>query len=224
MNYRKIWESYYGKIPVDSNGVSFDIHHIDGNRKNNDINNLMCVSIYDHYKIHLKQFNETKSHKERAALNFLKSRIQKIESGEFTGHIVSEETKKKISNTLKGRKRPTHIGEGVSKKLRGRKCSNDVVEKRRKGLIEYHKNKSIEDTIKWKSNISKSHIGKKCDDKTKLKLAKHNSKLTDNDVIEIDKMIKSKISYKIISAKYNISPAQITSIKQRKTYYWVTLD
>jgi hypothetical protein len=83
MNYRKIWESYHGKIPVDLNGVTFDIHHIDGNRKNNDINNLMCVSIYDHYKIHLNQFNETKSHKERAALNFLKSRIKKIENGEL---------------------------------------------------------------------------------------------------------------------------------------------
>jgi hypothetical protein len=77
---------------------------------------------------------------------------------------------------------------------------------------------------KWKANISKSHIGKTHNEKTKLKLAKFNSKLTDTEVIEIDKMIKSKISYKIISEKYNISPSQITQIKQRKTYYWINLD
>ena len=64
MNYRKIWESYYGEIPTDSLGRTFDIHHIDGNRSNNDITNLMCLSLEDHYKIHLKQFNETKSEKE----------------------------------------------------------------------------------------------------------------------------------------------------------------
>jgi hypothetical protein len=224
MNYRKIWESYHGKIPVDLNGVTFDIHHIDGNRKNNDINNLMCVSIYDHYKIHLNQFNETKSHKERAALNFLKSRIKKIENGELKGHMVTEETRNKIRNKLKGKKRPKYIGEIIKKRFTGYKWSDAAIENRRAGLIEYHKNKSIDVENKWKANISKSHIGKTHNEKTKLKLAKFNSKLTDTEVIEIDKMIKSKISYKIISEKYNISPSQITQIKQRNTYYWINLD
>ena len=41
--YRKIWESYYGPIPKDENGISYEIHHIDGNRDNNDINNLKLV-------------------------------------------------------------------------------------------------------------------------------------------------------------------------------------
>jgi hypothetical protein len=48
MNYRKLWESYYGPIPKDNVGRTFDIHHIDGNRKNNKIENLICVSLEDH--------------------------------------------------------------------------------------------------------------------------------------------------------------------------------
>ena len=53
--YRKIWIENYGPIPVDANGRSYEIHHIDGNRENNDLSNLMCVSIDEHYDIHEKQ-------------------------------------------------------------------------------------------------------------------------------------------------------------------------
>jgi hypothetical protein len=31
-NYRKIWENYYGLIPIDEKGRSYEIHHIDGNK------------------------------------------------------------------------------------------------------------------------------------------------------------------------------------------------
>jgi hypothetical protein len=53
--YRKIWESANGQIPKDKNGRSYEIHHIDGNRSNNKLSNLMCVSIEDHIKIHMNQ-------------------------------------------------------------------------------------------------------------------------------------------------------------------------
>jgi len=53
--YRKIWVENYGDIPIDENGRSYEIHHIDGNRFNNDLLNLMCVSIDEHYAIHEKQ-------------------------------------------------------------------------------------------------------------------------------------------------------------------------
>lgn len=53
--YRKIWEQFNGPIPKDHQGRSFEIHHIDGNRKNNDISNLKCVSIQEHYDIHYSQ-------------------------------------------------------------------------------------------------------------------------------------------------------------------------
>lgn len=55
MKHRKIWEDHYGPIPRDNDGRSYEIHHIDGNHSNNDINNLKCVSIQEHYDIHYRQ-------------------------------------------------------------------------------------------------------------------------------------------------------------------------
>jgi len=54
-NYKRIWEDQYGPIPKDDDGRSYEIHHIDGDYKNNDISNLKCVSIKDHYDIHYSQ-------------------------------------------------------------------------------------------------------------------------------------------------------------------------
>lgn len=53
--YRKLWESRFGPIPVDENGVSYEIHHIDGDHTNNDLSNLKCVSIEEHLRIHDQQ-------------------------------------------------------------------------------------------------------------------------------------------------------------------------
>lgn len=54
-DYRKIYEQNYGKIPMDSEGRSYHIHHIDGNRENNNPNNLKAVSLEEHYEIHKQQ-------------------------------------------------------------------------------------------------------------------------------------------------------------------------
>lgn len=51
-NQAKIWREHFGVIPKDSNGRSYEIHHIDGNPNNNDITNLKAVSIQEHYEIH----------------------------------------------------------------------------------------------------------------------------------------------------------------------------
>lgn len=53
--YRKIYESHFGPIPKDEYGRSYEIHHIDGNRNNNDLTNLKCVSVQEHYDIHYSQ-------------------------------------------------------------------------------------------------------------------------------------------------------------------------
>jgi hypothetical protein len=55
MNYRKIWEKHFGPIPKDTKGFSYEIHHKDGNHKNNSLDNLVCVTIEEHLKIHLQQ-------------------------------------------------------------------------------------------------------------------------------------------------------------------------
>jgi hypothetical protein len=54
-DYRKIWENINGPIPIDDKGRTYEIHHLDGDRTNNDIENLVCISIEEHYKIHFNQ-------------------------------------------------------------------------------------------------------------------------------------------------------------------------
>nr|DAS97504.1 MAG TPA: HNH endonuclease [Caudoviricetes sp.] len=51
--YRKTWIAHHGDIPKDEKGRSYHIHHIDRNRENNDISNLIALPIYDHYLEHL---------------------------------------------------------------------------------------------------------------------------------------------------------------------------
>lgn len=51
-NHRSIYISHYGAIPKDKNGRTYDIHHIDGDKTNNNIENLIAVSIQEHYNIH----------------------------------------------------------------------------------------------------------------------------------------------------------------------------
>jgi len=53
--YRKIYEQYYGSIPKDADGRSFEIHHKDGDSTNNNPTNLVALSIKDHYDIHYNQ-------------------------------------------------------------------------------------------------------------------------------------------------------------------------
>ena len=55
VDYRKIYRDHCGPIPRDKDGRSYEIHHIDGNSSNNDITNLKCVSIQEHYEIHKSQ-------------------------------------------------------------------------------------------------------------------------------------------------------------------------
>jgi hypothetical protein len=53
--YRKIYENHHGSIPKDEDGRSYDVHHIDKNRRNNDPANLKAVSMKEHYDIHKSQ-------------------------------------------------------------------------------------------------------------------------------------------------------------------------
>ena len=50
--HRAIWELVNGKIPE-----GFMIHHIDGNKKNNNIENLECLSRKEHGKKHKTSCN-----------------------------------------------------------------------------------------------------------------------------------------------------------------------
>ena len=54
-HYRKIYANHKGPIPTDRDGRSYDIHHIDGNHDNNHPDNLMAVSLMEHYELHKAQ-------------------------------------------------------------------------------------------------------------------------------------------------------------------------
>lgn len=53
--HRLIYQKHFGLIPVDENGRTYDVHHLDGNRNNNDPSNLKAVSLQEHYDIHYNQ-------------------------------------------------------------------------------------------------------------------------------------------------------------------------
>jgi hypothetical protein len=55
MHYRHIYKLYHGQIPKDQDGRTYDIHHIDGDKTNNSILNLVALSIQDHYDVHYIQ-------------------------------------------------------------------------------------------------------------------------------------------------------------------------
>ena len=54
-DYRRLWTKANGPIPLDEKGRRYDIHHIDGNIENSELDNLRCVSMEEHLNIHIKQ-------------------------------------------------------------------------------------------------------------------------------------------------------------------------
>jgi hypothetical protein len=100
--HRKIYEEHVGKISKDSDGRTFDIHHIDGDHSNNVVSNLTAVSIQDHYDIHYARGDYGAcialakrmkiSPAERAEL----ARIQQLKrSADGTHHFLGGEVSKK---------------------------------------------------------------------------------------------------------------------------------
>lgn len=75
MHYRDIWKKHFGEIPKDEYGISFEIHHIDGDRTNNNLRNLECLSIEQHYLKHLEQGDLNEA-------NAVLARMKKLRRGE----------------------------------------------------------------------------------------------------------------------------------------------
>ena len=140
-NYRWIWEKHNGPIPKDENGISYQIHHIDGNHDNNDLSNLMCVSLDEHIRIHKEQ-------EEWASVAFL----EQMRGNQKTGWSHSDETKKKISEK---QKEQFQSGERVHPML-GKKRP-DLTERNKLGPSEETKQKYREAKLK---NPTKYWLGK----------------------------------------------------------------
>lgn len=224
MNYRKLWESTYGDIPKDDKGRSYEIHHKDGNRNNNELSNLMCVSLDEHYEIHSRQYIETGNMKDLAAARYLAGKLGK-EADELRGYTIPLEQRKKISNKLKGIKHSKERIEAIKLgRKKGKQPTKEDIEARTAGIRRYYEEEYDRDSEFRKDvrrRISEAHKGKVLSESTKEKLARHNAKHSDEVVLEIDKMITDGVRYRIISEKYDISQAQISQIKHRKTYKWL---
>jgi hypothetical protein len=103
--YRKIYEEHYGSIPKDINGRSYDIHHIDGNPNNNDISNLIALSIQEHYNIHYSQGDfgacwllSRKIKMTPEELSELSKKVQNDRIRNNNHHFVGENNPSKISS------------------------------------------------------------------------------------------------------------------------------
>jgi hypothetical protein len=145
-NYRKIWENANGPIPKDELGRSYEIHHIDKNRKNNDISNLMCVSIEEHYKIHLNQKDYAAACMVAERLDLQKQKLDTLYRLNSTtykkGHtpwnkgktgVYTEEQLNRIRETTrektKGVKKTKEHAEKVAAANRGKKRSEETRKK-----------------------------------------------------------------------------------------------
>lgn len=119
-NYRKLYEQHYGAIPKDDNGRTFEIHHKDGNRANNDINNLQCVSIEEHYQIHRDQGDWAAcllitrameiSPEEKSRLNVLHNR-KMVEDGIHPFKNIEKQRERQLAKVAAGQhhwQRPEH--------------------------------------------------------------------------------------------------------------------
>lgn len=212
-DYRKIWEAHYGPIPTDELGRSYDIHHKDGNRENNSIDNLECVSIEEHYNIHLKQ-------KDYFAAKLVGYRAGK-DISKLSGYTHSEKTKEQIRKKLKGQKRKPETLEKISKSLKGKVCSREAVEARKQGLKKYYQEAAEAELGKRWKKISEAHRGKILKESTKEKLGKVVAKLTDEQALKVHELANSGYSYAKISAEFNISKAQISALKHKKSYKWL---
>ena len=113
-NYRKIWEEYNNrKIPK-----GYHIHHIDGDRYNNDPSNLLCCSPEEHWQIHYEQGDIVAINGKFVQCANLAGRLG---GAKGKGKIISEEQRNKQSSSMK--KHYEKIGGSWNK---GRICSNET--------------------------------------------------------------------------------------------------
>lgn len=128
--HRKIWTSHHGSIPKGRH-----IHHIDGNKHNNNIDNLICVSPEMHYAIHLEQWEKYGNPRDGWAVNRLAKEINmpRVSGWKHTGEARAKMSK---SNTgrdpwNKGKKGLQSHSDASLKKIRSYKRTEDQLAKMR---------------------------------------------------------------------------------------------
>ena len=101
----------------------YDIHHIDENKMNNSLSNLVYLTHSEHSKIHnkigKKLSDETKQKLSEAKKNMSEETKRKM-SEASKGRRHSEETKRKISESLYGKHHSLETKKKLSESLKGK--------------------------------------------------------------------------------------------------------
>ena len=129
--HQYVWEKEHGPIPK-----GYEIHHIDGNTMNNDITNLMMVTIKEHKEIHANNISEER-------MDYLRKNLDKNARPKAIKWHKSEkgsEWHKKHYETMKEKLHAKHefkceccgeIFEGVNNGV-NRFCSNKCISRFRR--------------------------------------------------------------------------------------------
>ena len=99
--HQRAWQNHNNDVIP----KGYHIHHLDGNRKNNNPENLICVSPQLHYEIHYTLWERYGRRKDLAASIFLKKEIdnpKKLPSPN-KGKKLSKEQIKAMSERMKGK-------------------------------------------------------------------------------------------------------------------------
>jgi hypothetical protein len=179
MHYRRIWEKAHGPIPVDEQGRSYEIHHLDGNRKNNSLLNLTCVSIEEHYSIHESQGDGAACHAIKLRMtqepligwNHTQESRDKM-SKSRKGKKPSTQTKEKLRLARLGKKHSNKTKKAISKALKGKQKTQDHIEKNRIGHLGLKQTKK---TVEKRKETIKNQGGYKHSEEIKLKMRKPKS-------------------------------------------------
>lgn len=214
--YRKIWEKAYGEIPTDEQGRKYEIHHIDGNRSNNKLSNLMCVSIEEHYRIHLEQGDYGAAFRIAERLNidpatksWLASEANKrrLEKGDhpFLDPAVREKGQKSVEEKIKrgihALQNPEIIKRAVEAK-REKYTSKDLADFAKKGW-ERWKEKGI-DTRERTVKGSVAGAAKTKSTKWYHKLTGEQLRTTEDDPRLLEGWIKGRFNGKELSNRANL--------------------
>lgn len=124
--YHKIWNENNPNDPILLNDGNV-IHHKDGNRKNNNINNLQKMAKSDHNTFHHKGCknyfygkdkkgiknpmygrNHTMDTKNRISKTRIQKQLSKGKNNPMYGKKLSKEKRKQLSESMKGENHPNH--------------------------------------------------------------------------------------------------------------------
>lgn len=159
MDYRKIWEEYNKKtIPE-----GYEIHHIDGNRTNNEPTNLLCVSIEEHLQIHKQQEDwgavqailARMSNREGIREAARKAQIKRLEENRHNFQLMTPERRSEISRkTLSERLQKNGVAFlGIEDTKLNSKNAGKAAAEKKAGFLntqsENHGSKHVKGTCWW---------------------------------------------------------------------------